>query len=745
MNVPQTAKSVTSTTAGSAGPSSNASARSAAEAGRIYPDGNAGRHVQVRVHGVGGAEPGDILSDTTEPVPVRRLSGDRRTAWYQSESEPRRYAYHWSGLTTSSRWQAIWLLLLPFTMLNVARWTCERSRTQTSRRWNRASDALLGSVAVACTVNWMLWLWFAAFAGMSSHLSLSWPIDHAARAVTTAGCFVTALSITVLLLNDRRLPQRWAMGVGFASLFAIAAYLGLDTATAASVWASAIVAPLALVLIAVARRSNGTPLQSPLAPAAQPGLDTSGPDRTGPDRTGLDESGQGLIGLGVATGRADVEGPSIVAVVHVVAILATALVAFVTTDGPIASGVNPLDTPIIVVGALQFAALFGLLVVDGLRLLRARREHTSATLLPTASTAFMSALVLNGFLAGIALTVVMVSYGSDTGDDPAWHDMDAFALLDVFAGGFVLTIAAFAAWWVISHRRPARHEASVVASLPDDVDPHLKQQTRTSLRTGTFVQHLDLPLAIGTVGLAIGFVTASLSRVSWSSDPPTLNPPEYPEFGLLGVVLVVIAGVSVVLLFALAGFPKWRRLVGQIWDIGGCFERRMHPIGMRPYVERALPELARVQADALSSGHTVSWYAHSQGSVLVYGALRPESGRLVDHGLDGTTAVVTAGSPLRQLYARYFPRLGDPGDLSSINQDWWRDPPPGFPTDGGWWNWLRWTDPIAGPVFSPAGQAARDCILNDPSPDPRTGEWRLQGHNDYHLEPAVISLLDSLE
>ncbi|MBP8181874.1 MAG: hypothetical protein KAZ88_12910, partial [Acidimicrobiia bacterium] len=119
MNVPQTAKSVTSTTAGSAGPSSNASARSAAEAGRIYPDGNAGRHVQVRVHGVGGAEPGDILSDTTEPVPVRRLSGDRRTAWYQSESDPRRYAYHWSGLTTSSRWQAIWLLLLPFTMLNV--------------------------------------------------------------------------------------------------------------------------------------------------------------------------------------------------------------------------------------------------------------------------------------------------------------------------------------------------------------------------------------------------------------------------------------------------------------------------------------------------------------------------------------------------------------------------------------------------------------------------------------------------
>jgi hypothetical protein len=80
--------------------------------------------VELRVHGVGGPSPQDVLG-TFAP---RRLDGDERAAFYGLD-RPGEYgpshsveAYVWGGLTSSSRLHAGWWLLLPFSLLNVAGW-----------------------------------------------------------------------------------------------------------------------------------------------------------------------------------------------------------------------------------------------------------------------------------------------------------------------------------------------------------------------------------------------------------------------------------------------------------------------------------------------------------------------------------------------------------------------------------------------------------------------------------------------
>jgi hypothetical protein len=81
---------------------------------------------ELRVHGVSGTPPKSMLE---HPHP-ERVAGDGEAGFYH-----RRYpdgsgppgsdqleAYSWGGLTSGSPLRALWLLLLPFTLVNVAHW-----------------------------------------------------------------------------------------------------------------------------------------------------------------------------------------------------------------------------------------------------------------------------------------------------------------------------------------------------------------------------------------------------------------------------------------------------------------------------------------------------------------------------------------------------------------------------------------------------------------------------------------------
>ncbi|MFI5911759.1 hypothetical protein [Dactylosporangium sp. NPDC051541] len=80
---------------------------------------------EIRVHGVGGSTPEAMLGERD----ARQVAGDRRAGFWRGadreiDGEPRwhREAYSWGGLTAKSWSSALWLILLPFALTNLAGW-----------------------------------------------------------------------------------------------------------------------------------------------------------------------------------------------------------------------------------------------------------------------------------------------------------------------------------------------------------------------------------------------------------------------------------------------------------------------------------------------------------------------------------------------------------------------------------------------------------------------------------------------
>lgn len=90
--------------------------------------------MEIRVHGVSGTPPEDLLN---RPL-VTQIAGDRIAGFYRPRllaerfdsapdpsvepgpADPQLVGYSWGGLTSGSPGRALWLLLLPFTLINIA-------------------------------------------------------------------------------------------------------------------------------------------------------------------------------------------------------------------------------------------------------------------------------------------------------------------------------------------------------------------------------------------------------------------------------------------------------------------------------------------------------------------------------------------------------------------------------------------------------------------------------------------------
>ncbi|MGW3492967.1 hypothetical protein [Streptomyces sp. NPDC001020] len=173
--------------------------------------------------------------------------------------------------------------------------------------------------------------------------------------------------------------------------------------------------------------------------------------------------------------------------------------------------------------------------------------------------------------------------------------------------------------------------------------------------------------------------------------------------------------------------PSARRTIGILWDVGTFWPRAAHPFAPPCYAERAVPDLTwRMATWTGTTGGRLVLSGHSQGSVLAAAAawqLEPSVRRRV--------ALLTYGSPLERLYGRWFPAYFGRAALSSLHRevDCWR-------------NLYRFTDPIGGPIRLPGecGPQVDREPLKDPLAYGRTQEHPLPtpilGHGDYQADPA---------
>jgi hypothetical protein len=79
---------------------------------------------EIRVHGVGGTAPEALL----EQSGTWQVAGDDTAGFFRGAvADPTRSveAYSWGGLTAKSRSRAFWVLLLPFSLINLAGWMVE--------------------------------------------------------------------------------------------------------------------------------------------------------------------------------------------------------------------------------------------------------------------------------------------------------------------------------------------------------------------------------------------------------------------------------------------------------------------------------------------------------------------------------------------------------------------------------------------------------------------------------------------
>jgi hypothetical protein len=124
--------------------------------GGYVSEGNWGT-TELRIHGVSGTPPTDMLDHpNVKQVAGDRIAGFYRRWWpvrpippgaYDGDSDRQRQeAYSWGGLTAASKFRALWLLLLPFLLANVAFFMVPYAPTdrkgQGSWRLRKSSEAL---------------------------------------------------------------------------------------------------------------------------------------------------------------------------------------------------------------------------------------------------------------------------------------------------------------------------------------------------------------------------------------------------------------------------------------------------------------------------------------------------------------------------------------------------------------------------------------------------------------------------
>ncbi|MGC9535781.1 hypothetical protein [Streptomyces sp. UG1] len=735
--------------------------------GAEHPD--AGTALELLVHGVGGTTPQEMLDD---PRTVR-ITGDDTAAVFRraddadAESRPDDYrgkpvpeAYVWCNLTSGNSARALWLLLLPFMVVNLAHWMrpTTRGRARTVRLYGllvRLAGLTLTVllVAAACEVALDLAAWQCAgtracaeqhgWLGFLSPAEGGW-WSHPGRRLALAAVVPAALTGLLWYLSRRTWsayesqqpmtrepePDEESGGV---SLGRPGFWYGrrLVARLRAAHTAAGLLTVAAAVGSAAARFDRGSGGPAPLdllgwlldaAIVACAAVVVWVVCRRGRSENRLDrELDEHLVRrLPLAA----------------LVLLALALV-YAGWDRPgwQSAGRLPGDATFGAIAFFQGLLVIVLAVVAHV-LHRTRPDPRAAMRGLGGPAVVMLACALGGVMSGgVAQRVADWLDGAGTSivGPPVLLTWQASVIPPLLV--LLLLLCGGLAW------RAWRLRRTELGTVERDYagEPRDAARTRRIASTRAMATLTDrAPLVVATTATATLLLGAGALAGALTTD-------ETPSGASDGTYAVVhgaaqtaqalgswLIGVGFIL-FVTWGRraykdPSARRTIGILWDVGTFWPRAAHPFAPPCYAERAVPDLTwrMVTWTRAEEGRRLVISGHSQGSVLAAAAvwqLTPADRKRV--------ALLTYGSPLERLYGRWFPAHFGPAALTSLHAevDCWR-------------NLYRITDPIGGPVRLPGdcGPAVDGAPLKDPLAYGRTPEHPLPapilGHGEYQADPA---------
>ncbi|MFD5882754.1 hypothetical protein [Streptomyces yangpuensis] len=740
--------------------------------------------LELLVHGVAGASPAELLGD---PRTVR-VTGDstaavfRRTDDADAEAHPERYAglpvpeaYCWSRLTSGNGARALWLLLLPFMVVNLAHWARPAAPTglaaDPAPRAVRTYGVLVRIlalsltvllIAAACEVALDLVAWqcagSATCTGTGSRLGFLAPDgggwwSQPGRRLALGALVPTALTGLLWFLSNRT----WS---AYESQPPPAGAADPDTASdpapalgrpgfwygrriVARLRAAHTAAGLLTVAVAV---SAPTAAHDRRTAATAPGLETVG------------WITQALLASGAVTvawvvcrrGRTEDRPDHRLdrAVVSLLPGAALALLAAVLVHACLSrpdwtsAGRLPGDFAFGVIMLGQGLCVLVLAAVA--RYLHRRAPDPAAALRGLGGPAVaMLGCALGGVMSGgVAQRVADWMDGGATPGMAGAPLPGPPVLLSWQASvlpPLLLVLALLAAWFAARAARTRRRLAATVAAEYPGESPDVPRSRRIAgARTAAaltdsapwFVAAVSgITLVLGAGALAGAWFTGQVPGEAARSAPPLLEAAARTAQDA-GSWLIGL-GIALFAAWGRRAYrdPAARRTIGILWDVGTFWPRAAHPFAPPCYAERAVPDLTwRMAGWTGRTGGRLVISGHSQGSVLAAAAvwqLPPPVRRRV--------ALLTYGSPLARLYGRWFPAYFGPGPLAALHRD-----------IDCWRNLWRATDPIGGPALpGPESPEVDRGPLADPLAYGRSARHPLPapilGHADYQADPAFAA------
>ncbi|MGW5607658.1 hypothetical protein ACWEWI_16435 [Streptomyces sp. NPDC003753] len=725
--------------------------------------------LELLVHGVGGTTPEEMLGD---PRTVR-ITGDETAAVYRRaddadaerrpgahRDQPVPEAYVWCNLTSGNAARALWLLLLPFMVANLAHWM--RPTTIGRRRTVRLYGVIVRLVGLSLTV-----LLVAAACEVALDL-VAWQCAGA-RACAGRHTWLGFLSPAV---SGRGWWSRPGSRLALASL--------MPTALTCLLWYLSHRTWSAYESQQPISRDPGTDDESHRLPLGRPGFWYG---RRLVARLRAAHTAAGFLtvtaALGGSAARYDRRHGSVQLEVlgwllHLVFLGGAGVVLWVVcrrgrSENRLDKDLDPALVRWLPAGALALlvltmvyaawprpgwrssgrmpgeAAFGALTLAQGLLVIALGAvAHVLYRTHPDTRTAMrglagpavaLLACALGGVMSGgVAQRVTdwLDGPGHALAGPPAlltWQASTIPPLLLV-----LLLLAVRLAWrtWLLRRAETVAVEAEYPGESRDTARTlriaHTRAMAALTDRAPLVVAVTSaMTLILGAAALAGAFATGDTPGGAARGSPPFVRAAA-ETCQALGSWLIGIG----FLLFVAWGRRAYkdasaRRTIGILWDVGTFWPRAAHPFAPPCYAERAVPDLTwRMATWTGSTGGRLVLSGHSQGSVLAAAAARqlgPSARRRV--------ALLTYGSPLERLYGRWFPAYFGPAALSSLHRevDCWR-------------NLYRLTDPIGGPIRLPGdcGPQVDHPPLKDPLGYGRTAEHPLPapilGHGDYQADPA---------